>query len=192
MNKQNVNIVNNKTLFNILDEIKLNLNFNIFNYKSTDDLNNTNLKNSLFVIKPINEKKIQSMNLDKKYFYILENLPIELIELIENINVRLIKLKYIDQANLSIKEYKLNLNSRIILKDNKELKLTEKEIDIILFLKEKKKPQKIDILQSQVWGYSLDLETHTVETHIYRLRKKIKEIFNDDKFILSLESGYLI
>ena len=192
MNKQNVNIVNNKTLFNILDEIKLNLNFNIFNYKSTDDLNNKNLKNSLFVIKPINEKKIQSMNLDKKYFYILENLPIELIELIENINVRLIKLKYIDQANLSIKEYKLNLNSRIILKDNKELKLTEKEIDIILFLKEKKKPQKIDILQSQVWGYSLDLETHTVETHIYRLRKKIKEIFNDDKFILSLESGYLI
>ena len=138
------------------------------------------------------KKKIQSMNLDKKYFYILENLPIELIELIENINVRLIKLKYIDQANLSIKEYKLNLNSRIILKDNKELKLTEKEIDIILFLKEKKKPQKIDILQSQVWGYSLDLETHTVETHIYRLRKKIKEIFNDDKFILSLESGYLI
>ena len=192
MNKQNVNIVNNKTLFNILYEIKLNLNFNIFNYKSTDDLNNTNLKNSLFVIKPINEKKIQSMNLDKKYFYILENLPIELIELIENINVRLIKLKYIDQANLSIKEYKLNLNTRIILKDNKELKLTEKEIDIILFLKEKKKPQKIDILQSQVWGYSLDLETHTVETHIYRLRKKIKEIFNDDKFILSLESGYLI
>ena len=143
MNKQNVNIVNNKTLFNILDEIKLNLNFNIFNYKSTDDLNNTNLKNSLFVIKPINEKKIQSMNLDKKYFYILENLPIELIELIENINVRLIKLKYIDQANLSIKEYKLNLNTRIILKDNKELKLTEKEIDIILFLKEKKNHKKL-------------------------------------------------
>ena len=192
MNKQNVNIVNNKTLFNILDEIKLNLNFNIFNYKSTDDLNNTNLKNSLFVIKPINEKKIQSMNLDKKYFYILENLPIELIELIENINVRLIKLKYIDQANLSIKEYKLNLNSRIILKDNKELKLTEKEIDIILFLKENKKPQSVHKLQNEVWGYTVDLETHTVETHIYRLRKKIKNKFSDQNFIISYDEGYVI
>tara|TARA_B100001093_G_C26399815_1_gene830794 strand:- start:417 stop:647 length:231 start_codon:yes stop_codon:yes gene_type:complete len=74
----------------------------------------------------------------------------------------------------------------------KQIKLTEKEINIILFLNSHKKPQKVDILQNEVWGYSSDLETHTVETHIYRLRKKIKDMFRDDNFIASHVNGYLI
>ena len=70
------------------------------------------------------------------------------------------------------------------------MKLTEREIDIILHLDKSKNGQKIENLQKEVWGHGAELETHTVETHIYRLRKKIKETFNDDNFIISTEEGY--
>ena len=93
---------------------------------------------------------------------------------------------------IRINKYKLNLNSREISLNKKLIKLTEREIDIILFLNENKKPINIDILQKEVWGYSSELETHTVETHIYRLRKKLKDKFNDEEFILSLKKGYQI
>ena len=93
---------------------------------------------------------------------------------------------------IKLNDYYLDLNSRNIAKKDKSLKLTEKEMDIILFLNDKKKPQKINILQSQVWEYSSDLETHTVETHIYRLRKKINNKFKDNKFIISTDEGYII
>ena len=86
----------------------------------------------------------------------------------------------------------MNLNSRTISNRNKNLKLTEREMDIILFLKEKNLPQSINKLQNEVWGYSKFLETHTDETHIYRLRKKIKDKFEDDSFILTLSDGYKI
>jgi len=72
------------------------------------------------------------------------------------------------------------------------LKLTEKEIEIILYLNERKTKHNVSDLQKNIWGYSVDMETHTVETHIYRLRKKIKDKFNDDNFILSHEDGYFI
>ena len=80
--------------------------------------------------------------------------------------------QYDFQSNINIKNYSLNLNSRVISRNKNELKLTEREIEIILFLNDKKKPQNINILQKEVWSYASDLETHTVETHIYRLRKK--------------------
>jgi len=76
--------------------------------------------------------------------------------------------------------------------ENESLKLTEREMEIILFLNDCKTPQKINDLQNKVWSYSSELETHTVETHIYRLRKKINDNFNDEKFILSLKKGYQI
>jgi len=198
MIKQNINIVNSKILFNILNEIKSDLNFDILNYDNTNDfitkidLNEINFENSLIIIGSDNKQIIEKKNLEKRYLYILENLPIVITKLIENINVKLIKLKYFDQSNLSIKDYKLDINSRIILRDSKQLKLTEKEVDIILFLKENNNPQKIHKLQSKVWKYSLNLETHTVETHIYRLRKKIREKFDDDEFIFSTDNGYII
>ena len=79
-----------------------------------------------------------------------------------------------------------------IQKKNTTLKLTEKEIEIILYLSENKKKHDVLSLQNKIWGYSSDMETHTVETHIYRLRKKIIDKFNDDKFILSNKKGYFI
>ena len=72
------------------------------------------------------------------------------------------------------------------------LKLTEKEIEIILYLTEKKTKHGVADLQKNIWGYSQDMETHTVETHIYRLRKKISNKFNDENFILSHKNGYFI
>ena len=112
--------------------------------------------------------------------------------MIEIINIKLIRQKYIHQSNVTLKDYILDINSREIRKDNKKLKLTEKEIDTILFLNNKKKPQSIKILLSEVWGYMSDIETHTVETHIYRLRKKILNVFKDENFIESCDEGYQI
>ena len=197
MIKQNIIIVDFRGLYNILEEIKNNLRYKIFNYINENEFlkslnsNNLDLANSLVIVKSINTKLIDNKKLDKRIIYAFEDLPIEIDKLLELINVQLIKQKYSYQSKINIKNYIINLNSRTIIKNSKSLKLTEKEINIILFLTNKK-PQKINILQNEVWGYSSELETHTVETHVYRLRKKIKDMFDDDNFILSHDDGYLI
>ena len=189
MDKQNVNIVNFNSLYEILNEIKENLPFQINRYDSENDFiedQKNTIKNTLIVT------KLKSKNLDQKNLLIFKDLPIPLIKLVEIININLIKLKFNFQSNINIKGYELNLNSKFFSKDNLNLKLTEKEIEIILYLNSKKTKQKVIDLQERIWRYSSDLETHTVETHIYRLRKKIKEKFGDENFILSLKEGYLI
>ena len=118
--------------------------------------------------------------------------PVDIYNLIEKINIQLIKYKYNFQSKIKVKNYSLDLNSRIISKGDNILKLTEREMDIIIFLNESNLPQKINALQNQVWGYSSELETHTVETHVYRLRKKIYDNFKDQYFIISTDTGYFI
>ena len=93
---------------------------------------------------------------------------------------------------MNIGSYNLNLNSRQISRDSVKLNLTEREGNLIIFLKKSLSPVSVNRLQKEVWEYGSDLETHTVETHIYRLRKKIKEKFNDDNFIISSKEGYII
>ena len=88
--------------------------------------------------------------------------------------------------------YSLDFNSKIISNKESEIKLTEREVEIILFLKESDNPQNVNVLQNKVWGYTAELETHTVETHIYRLRKKIADVFKDKNFIISSDDGYSI
>ena len=112
--------------------------------------------------------------------------------LIELINISIIKGKYIEQSDLYIKNYNLDINARMLKKGDLKLKLTQKEIEIILFLNSSKGNKSIPELEKEVWGYSFELETHTVETHVYRLRKKILSKFKDNKFILSFEDGYKI
>ena len=192
---QNIHIIENKILYEILDEIKSKLKFNIFFYENEDKfMNSENFKanNSIIVANDFLKNIIDNKNIFKKTIYILDDLPIKLTKLIEQINIHLIRQIYENKSQISIKDYIININSRLINSDNKSLKLTEKEINIILFLFEKKKPQKINVLQKEIWGYSSSLDTHTVETHIYRLRKKIKSIFSDEDFILSGENGYSI
>tara|TARA_B100000787_G_scaffold154111_1_gene128744 strand:- start:1064 stop:1636 length:573 start_codon:yes stop_codon:yes gene_type:complete len=189
MTKQNVNIINLNSLYEILDEIKENLTFNISKYeneKEFPDENKDSLNHSLFIVNSKN--KI----LNDKNFLVLDKHPISLIKLIELINIKLLKIKFKYQSKINIKDYQLNLNSKFFSKNDINLKLTEKEIKIILYLDEKKTKHKVLDLQKNIWGYSSDLETHTVETHIYRLRKKIKEKFKDNDFILSHDDGYFI
>ena len=193
MNKQSIIIYDFEILFIILKEIKENLKFEIFNFKKNDEiskLDNSVYGNYLIVVKSLSN--LINKDIEKKKLYLIENLPIKIDQLIEKINIQLLKQKYNYQSEIRINKYKLNLNSREISLNKKLIKLTEKEIDIILFLNENKKPINIDILQKEVWGYSSELETHTVETHIYRLRKKLKDKFNDEEFILSLKKGYQI
>jgi hypothetical protein len=190
MSKQNIFIINFNLLYEILDEIKENLSFKIIQYKDEDDFvkdKNKDMKNSLIVSKP---KKIFSLKHENLFY--LNELPIPLNKLIESINIQLIKLKFNYQSKINIKDYHLNLNSKFLSKNEVILKLTEKEIEIILYLNKNNNKNNMLDLQKNIWGYSSDMETHTVETHIYRLRKKISDRFNDQNFILSNKNGYFI
>ena len=171
-------------LFSILDEIKNNLNFNIKHYKNEQFREDFSKKNMVVITEL---KKIKFENQIK-----VEEFPINIQKLIEIINIQFLKNKFNQQNSLKVGEYSLNLNSRTISHLNKTLSLTEKEIKIITFLKNLKKPVSVEKLQSEVWGYRSKLETHTVETHVYRLRKKIEKNFDDKSFIMSLKNGYKI
>ena len=186
MNLKKIVIYENKFLFNILDEIKEEFNFKLINANVEDFKEIKRKHENSFLL--ISYKEI----LDHKNQLILNNKPIKINKLIELINLEFLKDKFKSQSDISIGSYKLNLNSREISKNNKIINLTEREVNLILFLKKESHPVKINELQKQVWDYNLELETHTVETHIYRLRKKIKEKFNDDNFIVSSKKGYLI
>ena len=188
MTRSKVIILNLKGLYNVLLELKDFFKFELFYQEKEADLFEQNKGKNYLVI---SNKKILS-NIDNKNIIILSELPIKILDLIEKININLLKLKYSYQSNFQIKEYKLDLNSRIISFEKKNLRLTEREIEIILFLISKDKPQSIDVLQKEVWGYSENLETHTVETHVYRLRKKINETFDDSNFLVSSKDGYKI
>ena len=197
MAKQFISIVEISILHDILNELKTLFSFKIFNFIKTNDfLEETNesfdITNSIIISKKHNHQLLSSKKIVTNNLILLEDKPIKIGQLLDKINVLLIKKKYNFQSQLNIKSYSLNINSRIISFNGNELKLTEREIDIILFLNEKKFPQSVDNLQNEVWRYSSTLETHTVETHIYRLRKKIKSRFKDDNFILSLKEGYKI
>ncbi len=193
MVKPLVNIVNFKPLYNILFELNNHLNFKINNFSSEQDfIQNIKKENLLEASIIISTKKINNDNIDQKSVIILEQLPINFVSLVDEISIRLIKQKYNYQSNIIINKYNLDLNSRTISREKGDLKLTEKEIEIILFLKDQKEPQNILKLQKEVWGYSDDIETHTVETHVYRLRKKLKDTFQDDNFLKSLKEGYKI
>ena len=98
-------------------------------------------------------------------------MPIKISKLVEKINIEFLKTNFHDQSETKIGKYVINLNSREMCNKKTILKLTEKEVNIILFLANFHAPTSINKLQNEVWGYQSDLETHTVETHIYRLRK---------------------
>ena len=189
MNKQSVLIFKLPELFNILNELKSHLNFAIHLFVEKDKLlefKKTNTGSYLILTNSENEIK------EEKSQLILNKFPDTIHSIIEKININLLKYKYSEQSDIVISKYSIDINSRLLKKNDRSLKLTEREIDIILFLKNSNAPQSIEKLQKEVWGYNSDLETHTVETHIYRLRKKIFEKFKDSSFINSTKKGYTI
>ena len=176
-----------KELFNILEEIKENFEFKLGFYekeRELENLENDNLSDYLVITK----KKLS--NLKKQI--IIDKFPININDLIQTLNINFLKSKFIEQSKIDLGRYNLDLNSRILNQNDKELELTEKESSILIFLKQSKDPVKIDQLQEKVWGYNSELETHTVETHVYRLRKKINDKFYDNEFIISDKKGYFL
>ena len=184
MSGQNLIIYKFTSLFHILEELSLDLNFNIIQIESENLLNEKtkNLKNCLI----ISSKK----NLNIRNQVILDIIPININKLIEKINIEFLKLQFNKQSQLKINDYIIDLNSREMIFNNERLKLTEKETNTITYLLKVNKPVSVDELQENVWSYQSDIETHTVETHIYRLRKKIKDKFFDEEFIRNNKDGY--
>ncbi len=186
MNLKKIIIYEFEILFHILEEIKEKYNLDLIkaNHQNFNDVLSKVTSQYLIISK-------SELNGYKDHL-ILERVPIKIEKLIQLINLKFLKDTFNSQSDISIGLYKLNLNSRQITKNDKIVDLTEREINLIIFLKKKKGSVKINELQKEVWGYNSKLETHTVETHIYRLRKKIKDEFNDDNFILSSKKGYSI
>ena len=183
-------IVNFKILFDLLNELKNELNFEIIELDiKSFDLKNFNNNNCIFIVSNKNiglKKKIENQIL------FLDEFPISLNKLFEKINILFLKMNFKIQSKISVKNYEINLNTRQIYSNNQYIDLTEKEIKLISHLFTNKKPCSVQDLQKSIWEYGENLETHTVETHIYRLRKKIKNFFKDDEFILSNNQGYFI
>ena len=191
---QSVFIIDFNPLYEFLDEIKENLSFKIIKFE-----NEENFKKNIdldivdyLIISKTDLKLLLNNDITDKNLLDFSDLPLSLKKLLELINIKLIKLKFNQQSKTIIKGYELNLNSKFFTKDGLKLKLTEKEIEIILYLNNKKIKHNVADLQKNIWGYSADMETHTVETHIYRLRKKIGDLFKDEKFLLSHQNGYFI
>ncbi len=194
MINQKIFIINFKSLYEILDEIKDNFFFKVVEYENEDDFiksSNLDIKNCLFITSS-NKKLLLNKDLSEKNFLNFRDFPLPINKILQIINIKLIKIKFNHQSKVNISGYELNLNSKFISKDDLSLKLTEKEIDIILYLNGTKTKHDILDLQKNIWGYSLEMETHTVETHIYRLRKKISFKYNDVNFIQSHKNGYFI
>ena len=183
---QNLIIYKFISLYHILEEIGLDLNFNITYTDNENSLKEKvkNLNNCLIV----SNKKYSDTNNQ----FILENTPINIFKLVEKLNIEFLKIQFNSQSEVIVKNYTIDLNSREMFINNTKLKLTEKEINTINYLSKSNKPVSINELQEKVWSYQSDIETHTVETHIYRLRKKILKSFNDHEFIISKKNGYQI
>ena len=180
-------ILRYKELFSILEEIKENFEFKLEFYekeKELEKMDNDNLSDYLVLTK----KKLSTV----KKQIIIDKFPIKINEFIQTLNINFLKSKFMEQSKIDLGRYYLDLNSRILNQNDRELELTEKESSILIFLKQSKDPVKIYQLQEKVWGYNSELETHTVETHVYRLRKKINDKFSDNEFIISDKKGYFL
>ncbi len=186
MNNQNLLIYDLNTLYKIFEELKDSLNFNIVNI-SKNQLNTINFADFDNYLVLTSQKDIKIENQ-----FIFNDFPVKFSKLLEKINVEFLKQKFNEQSSIDIGSYKMNINSREIILEKKKLKLTEKEVDTILYLSKNVGSVSINELQKKVWSYQSELETHTVETHIHRLRKKIKEKFNDNNLIVSTKDGYQI
>ena len=185
MIKKTLFVYNSINLFNILNEIKKNFYFELeyIDIKNHKKINFEQYENYLIISTKF-ETEIKNCT-------IIDNLPTKISKLIETINLNFLKKQFQKQSEYKITKYTLNLNSRKIHFENKSLNLTEKEINLIQFIYSLKRADLKEI-QKTVWGYSNALETHTVETHIYRLRKKMIKTFKDHNFIKHDQDGYFI
>jgi len=185
MIKKTLFVYNSLNLFKILKEIEENFHFEI-RYIDKKDLKKINFEEyqNYLIISTSTGEKINNC-------VIIDNLPKKITKLVEILNLNFLKIQFKNQSEHKIGKYILDLNSRKIYFEDKSLDLTEKESDLILFINSSKRAE-LKKIQKIVWGYSSDLETHTVETHIYRLRKKMLKNFKDHNFIKHDQDGYFL
>ena len=208
MHKINVLAFGSKNFNTSLEELKDHLNFKLTTidknieiklFENYDVLfcHQDFLKESLSLesLKNSNKIKILAFNSNKIKSDIFND-KIKLPASVKNINFiienSIIKKNFSQNSSIKIKSYILDKNEKKLINDKSYILLTEKEIQLFELFLNYKKPISKNIILSQVWKYSDDADTHTVETHIYRLRKKIKSKFSDENFILNNKSGYLL
>lgn len=207
-----ISVFENKIFFEILTELQLfsgykikfykNIDFYKKNISNSEELlvffntknNNKNyektIKNNLPLI-VINESKYLKNSLKPNFIDQLI-LPFSVLDFEKKIISLLSRYKFNKSSLINLKEYTIDKNERKIKKNNQELQLTEKEIDFLILFSEYDVPLNKNFVLKKVWKYSAESDTHTVETHIHRLRKKIFEKFNDNNFIKNNELGYFI
>ena len=186
MNNQNLLIYDSQSLYDILNEVSEFLNFTLINI-SKENFSVRDLDKYDDYIILVNKNSFKNSNQ-----LIFNEYPIKISKLIEKINIEFLKKKFNKQSDIKVGSYIIDINSRVLMKNDIKLDVTEKEINTIIYLVKNNKAISIKELQENVWGHQSKLETHTVETHIHRLRKKIKDKFNDNNFILSTKNGYQI
>ena len=208
MNNIHVYVIGSKNFSNLLSELD-------FNYKISTDKNIKYENKDLFVrvvfvenLSLIEIKKIFLENIptiffihNKDYlkknklvmlqFHISLSLPIDILSFREILNILLTKYNFFKKSKIIINDYEIDSNQRVIIKNKKKVKLTEKELELILTLNKKNGLEKSFLLK-KIWNHNSDLESHAFETHLHRLRKKINKIFNDKRFIMEKNSLYYI
>jgi len=172
---------------NILDDKSL---FGEYDILVIESENKNKLTLDSFKIPKILIKKQKKIYNSESNFDLVITLPVNLLEFNQTIIDLSQQYKFDKNSLIKIKDYVLDKNERILKKDDKKIRITEKEIYFIEVLFSSKKPLNKNFILENVWKYSKGTDTHTVETHIYRLRQKIKNHFNDNNFIKNTEEGY--
>ena len=208
MNNIHVYVTGSKNFSNLLSELD-------FNYKISTEKNIKYENNDLFVrvifvenlslieIKKIfleniptiflshNKDYLKKNKLELLQFHISLSLPIDILSFREILNILLTKYNFFKKSKIIINDYEIDSNQRVIIKNKKKVKLTEKELELILTLNKRNGLEKSFLLK-KIWNHNSDLESHAFETHLHRLRKKINKIFNDKRFIMEKNSLYYI
>ena len=208
MNNVHLHVIGSKNFYNLLSE--LDFNYKISTDKSIKHENNDLIVRVIFVenlslieIKKIfleniptiffihNKDYLKKNKLELLQFHISLSLPIDILSFREILNILLTKYNFFKKSKIIINDYEIDSNQRVIIKNKKKVKLTEKELELILTLNKKNGLEKSFLLK-KIWNHNSDLESHAFETHLHRLRKKINKIFNDKKFIMEKNSLYYI
>jgi hypothetical protein len=208
--RQNLLVFGSKSFNNTIKEIKDNLEYSIIFFDFNKPLYNTSLLIAgILVDSNIYDNKINFdfiNNFKSKPILFLQNLntnhqnnfenrmllPVSLSEFKNRIKSLIVSSKFKFNSSIKIKNYILNKNEKKLEQLNLLISLTEREVQLIELLFREKKPLSKNFILQKIWKYSKDADTHTLETHIYRLRKKINNKFGDDNFILNSGNGYLI
>ena len=208
MNNIHLSILGSAAFLNILNELEFN---NILNQNNISDhsdkkilvkilfvenlkikdVRNDLLKNDPTILFLNHKDYLKKNNLKLLDFHVSLELPIEILSFKEILNILITKYNFFKKSKIVIKDYEVDSNERCIIKHKVKVKLTEKELELILALNNNNGLNKSYLLKN-IWKHSLDLETHAFETHLHRLRKKINKYFKDKNFIVERNSQYYL